>query len=367
MNGKDLDFMLFSMRDTKLTLSQKSCLICHIYRGMPASLVYVSLRFWNEKEDGESVEDFIVRKSEEAIIAIHNDLSSCSDNKRLKMADKLLRERKFLEIAKDKVKDLAYMELAKKSIQQLSDCKEGEKQAILNGKEEDALSLSQEARFLLYAYSDSIPCDPSHHEVDFLNAVKNCIKGYDEFHNLSHPDSYYDDRKPIQEDITFDCPHCQNSLVVDKRGSGLTAPCPQCGNMVGIPKSNDLAIEAPPPMPGDGTPINHPSAQNSGKLCPCCKEPINGLATRCKHCGGKTVKTSACAIWSLVLGILGTIGFLSGSDMTGLVLPSLVCGYISFYRIQRSSGGLVGKRMAKAGLIMGWGIVIIKVILDFAA
>ncbi len=45
-----------------------------------------------------------------------------------------------------------------------------------------------------------------------------------------------DDIVVTEDDITFDCVHCNYLLVVEKRGAGLTLPCPGCGRMVTVPK-----------------------------------------------------------------------------------------------------------------------------------
>jgi DNA-directed RNA polymerase subunit M/transcription elongation factor TFIIS len=36
-------------------------------------------------------------------------------------------------------------------------------------------------------------------------------------------------------DIQFDCPHCNNILVVDKDGAGMELGCPHCGHPVTVP------------------------------------------------------------------------------------------------------------------------------------
>jgi hypothetical protein len=53
-------------------------------------------------------------------------------------------------------------------------------------------------------------------------------------------------------------------------------------------------------------------------------------------------RTSACAIWSLVLGILG------------LSLPAVICGHMGLSRIKRANGFLEGKGLAIAGLVLGY-------------
>ena len=51
---------------------------------------------------------------------------------------------------------------------------------------------------------------------------------------------------------------------------------------------------------------------------------------------------SGFAIASLVLPFLG------------LALPAIVCGHIALHRIKRSKGWLGGRRLAIAGVILGW-------------
>jgi hypothetical protein len=60
-------------------------------------------------------------------------------------------------------------------------------------------------------------------------------------------------------------------------------------------------------------------------------------------------RTSATAIWSLVLGILG---FLCFSFVTGI--PAVICGHIAQGKIKRSGGALTGSGLAIAGLVTGY-------------
>ena len=39
-----------------------------------------------------------------------------------------------------------------------------------------------------------------------------------------------------ENDMTFDCVHCNYILVADKRGAGMTLPCPRCGMPVKVPQ-----------------------------------------------------------------------------------------------------------------------------------
>ncbi len=60
-------------------------------------------------------------------------------------------------------------------------------------------------------------------------------------------------------------------------------------------------------------------------------------------------KTSALAVWSLVLGILSVACF---SIFTGI--PGVICGHKALTRIRRSGGILTGKGLAIGGLVTGY-------------
>ena len=82
-------------------------------------------------------------------------------------------------------------------------------------------------------------------------------------------------------DITFDCPQCGNNLVVDESGAGLSAPCPECSQIITIPSP----ATAPRPTPPQGDIvfncqhckqlIEAPLAM-FGQLidCPACNNPV---------------------------------------------------------------------------------------------
>ena len=59
--------------------------------------------------------------------------------------------------------------------------------------------------------------------------------------------------------------------------------------------------------------------------------------------------TAPTAIWSLVLAILS---FLGGWLFTAI--PAVICGHIARSKIRKSGGALRGKRIATAGLILGY-------------
>ena len=70
-----------------------------------------------------------------------------------------------------------------------------------------------------------------------------------------------------------------------------------------------------------------------------------------------SAKTSAHAIWSLVLGILSLLcfGFFAG-------IPAVICGHVARSKVKQSQGALTGDGMALAGLILGYvGLVITSI------
>jgi len=53
-------------------------------------------------------------------------------------------------------------------------------------------------------------------------------------------------------DIRFNCPECEEKLVVDAAGVGRVVPCPQCNRLITIPSPADAdAGEAPIQPPGN--------------------------------------------------------------------------------------------------------------------
>jgi len=65
------------------------------------------------------------------------------------------------------------------------------------------------------------------------------------------------------------------------------------------------------------------------------------------------IKTSALAIWSLVLGILGLV--LTVMCLTiFLAIPAVICGHMALSRIKQSAGALAGHGLALGGMITGY-------------
>jgi hypothetical protein len=60
-------------------------------------------------------------------------------------------------------------------------------------------------------------------------------------------------------------------------------------------------------------------------------------------------KTSAGAVWSLVLSLLS---FACLGPLTGI--PAIICGHVAHANIKRSQGGLTGDGLAVAGLVIGY-------------
>src|SRR5438093_8916372 len=59
--------------------------------------------------------------------------------------------------------------------------------------------------------------------------------------------------------------------------------------------------------------------------------------------------TAPAAIWSLVLAVLS---FFCGWLFTAI--PAVICGHVALSKIRKSGGALRGKRIATAGLILGY-------------
>jgi amino acid transporter len=73
-------------------------------------------------------------------------------------------------------------------------------------------------------------------------------------------------------------------------------------------------------------------------------------------------KTSALAVWSMVLGILS---FLCFAFFAGV--PAVICGHMARSKIKRSQGTVVGGGMALAGLILGYIGTVITTVAILAA
>jgi hypothetical protein len=71
-----------------------------------------------------------------------------------------------------------------------------------------------------------------------------------------------------------------------------------------------------------------------------------------------TPPASALAVWSLVLGIVGLVflGLLAG-------IPAIICGHMARSRIKASPAEVSGAGLALAGLIMGYLVTILSVLL----
>lgn len=109
------------------------------------------------------------------------------------------------------------------------------------------------------------------------------------------------------------CPYCNTSLDATIELVGRNARCPGCRREI-------------------DSMSNQPSGQAEQDLTP-----------------PAPPKTSAAAIWSLILGILGMCPF-----CVPCWLSAIICGHISRSNISKSNGSLTGSGMALAGLILGY-------------
>jgi hypothetical protein len=65
-------------------------------------------------------------------------------------------------------------------------------------------------------------------------------------------------------------------------------------------------------------------------------------------------KTSALAIWSLVLGILAVVLVVICIGPVLFAIPAIICGHMACSRIKHSNGQLAGTGMAIAGFVTGY-------------
>ena len=69
--------------------------------------------------------------------------------------------------------------------------------------------------------------------------------------------------------------------------------------------------------------------------------------------GSVQTKTSALAIWSLVLGVLSLVLIIVCIGPI-FAIPAIICGHMAYSRIKRSGGQLAGKGLAIAGFVTGY-------------
>ena len=48
-----------------------------------------------------------------------------------------------------------------------------------------------------------------------------------------------------EDDLIFECPFCDKSMAIDKRGMGLTIQCPDCEGLVKVPTVSETSEEDP--------------------------------------------------------------------------------------------------------------------------
>lgn len=48
-----------------------------------------------------------------------------------------------------------------------------------------------------------------------------------------------------EDDIIFECPFCNKSMAIDKRGMGLTINCPECDGLVRVPTVSETTDSSP--------------------------------------------------------------------------------------------------------------------------
>jgi DNA-directed RNA polymerase subunit M/transcription elongation factor TFIIS len=75
-------------------------------------------------------------------------------------------------------------------------------------------------------------------------------------------------------DIIFDCPNCQQELVVDSAGAGTEIDCPACGETITIPRQSTKAASEVAVHAG-GQPVNPIAASAAAKIEKHLKVPVH--------------------------------------------------------------------------------------------
>lgn len=130
-------------------------------------------------------------------------------------------------------------------------------------------------------------------------------------------------------EVTFNCPHCNESLSADATSAGEQAPCPSCNNTFTVPR------QAPKQPIG----VAH---QTHFATPPISQFPV----------------TSQLAGWSLGLGIASMLLF---GPLTGI--PAIICGHMARSNIRKAPHAFAGAGMALAGLITGYIATVMSLII----
>ena len=84
-------------------------------------------------------------------------------------------------------------------------------------------------------------------------------------------------------DLTFSCPHCEQSLDIPEELLGQTVECPSCNGSIQLPEPEPQPIPDPPVELR--TPVQSEPPPKQTKTCQFCGEEILESARKCKHCG----------------------------------------------------------------------------------
>lgn len=126
-------------------------------------------------------------------------------------------------------------------------------------------------------------------------------------------------------EFRFSCPACGRDILADTSYAGKNIACPVCQTTIVVPKEKagnvQLRAAGPPPFPGRNAPV----VQQTSHLA---------------------VASLVCSLLSLIL----CVGW----------LPGIICGHLAKGRLRRNPS-LKGLGMAKAGLVIGYLVLVFEV------
>lgn len=138
-------------------------------------------------------------------------------------------------------------------------------------------------------------------------------------------------------EFTFHCNTCGKYLFAPRNLLGKKVQCPACKSLIQLPAA-ETQENAPSSSPPKKSIVVPPPSSFDAYL----------RSQSSERQGGEAM-VSGGAIASLVLGIIGFLGF---GPLA--FIPAVICGHVVRSRIKHSGGALRGEGMAITGLVLGY-------------